>query len=158
MAINRIQKVTGASLIALAMTTAAPLSTQLAFAQDNTPATENPATENSTGDTAGENFQDAGDALQEAGQETVQGAEAAGENVQEGVNNAAQDAAQNAEAAAERAEMAAENAADAVQESFNWGWLGLLGLIGLFGLAGGNKQRRVEVDREYHQPTTTTRY
>jgi hypothetical protein len=40
MAINRIQKITGASLIALAMTTAAPLSTQLAFAQDSTPATE----------------------------------------------------------------------------------------------------------------------
>jgi hypothetical protein len=169
----RIRKLTGASILALGLSVA-PLSAGLVQAQDGQSATESPSTEAmDSGETAGQNFEESEAALERAGQEAIQGVEAAGEAAQQGVQDAAQDASQAAQdaaqdaqqtateaadsaaAAAERAELAAENAAADIQESFDWGWLGLLGLIGLFGLAGG-KKRQVEVDERHHTPSTTT--
>jgi len=165
---SRVYKITGASMLALGLTIA-PLSSSLVQAQDSEPATEATA----EGETAGQNFEESEEALERAGQEAVEGIEAAGEAAQQDVQEAAQDASQAAQdasqaaqqtatdaaeeaaAAAERAELAAENAAENIQDSFNWGWLGLLGLIGLFGLAGGNK-RQVEVEERHHASTTPT--
>ncbi|MEO1093498.1 MAG: WGxxGxxG-CTERM domain-containing protein [Cyanobacteria bacterium J06638_28] len=158
--------ITGASLLALGLTLAP--TPNMTFAQDSQ------TTEPGDPETAGENFEDAGDALQNAGEETLEGIDATGEAIEAGTEraiegaaettedvvntteraiegtaeateNAARDAAQSAEAAAERAELAADNAAEAIEARANWGWLGLLGLVGLFGLAGGGKKREVKV-------------
>jgi hypothetical protein len=167
---SSIYKLAGASALAFGLAVA-PLSAGMVQAQDSPPA---------TGETAGQNFEESEEALERAGEEAIQGVEAAGEAAQQDIQDAAQDAsraaqeasraaqdaaqgaqqtateaAEEAAAAAERAEIAAENAAENIQESFDWGWLGLLGLIGLFGLAGGNK-RQVEVDERHHSPSTTT--
>jgi len=171
---NLFYQLTGASLIAVGMTVA-PVPQIVVQAQEAAPDTEVfDTSDTETLEDSNRNVQAAEESLERAGQEAVQGVEAAGEAAEQQINQSAQEAAQSAqeaaqiaeetsqqavqsaEEAAQRAEIAAENAVESVEQSSNWGWLGLFGLIGLFGLAGGRK-RRVETDEHHHrEPTAAT--
>ena len=159
MSMNRFQKITGASLLAVGMTVA-PLSFEAVNAQESNQNQE--AVEQDTSESATQNFEEAEESLEQAGQEAVQGVEAAGQAAEQQLEQAGQEASQAAQAAsqeavqqAETAAQRAENAADSIQQRSNWGWLGLFGLIGLFGLAGGKKQRS-EPDERYPRDRSTT--
>lgn len=169
MQIKSFYKTTGAALLAMGMTIA-PISQVKVQAQETGPDTE--VFDTTAPDNP--NLQEAEESLERAGQEALQGVEAAGEAAEQQINMTAQEAAQSAqeaaqsaqesnqeainqaEEAAQRAEIAAEEAVDSVEQSSNWGWLGLFGLIGLFGLVGGNKRRVETSDRYYREPASTT--
>ena len=64
------------------------------------------------------------------------------------VEQGAAEAKENIDQAVDEAEVEVVETAAAVEESANWGWLGLLGLFGLLGLAGRKKTHVVEEHRD----------